>query len=74
MFFIKQRKIPVTYGPIRLACRGECNRTDMNGIANLEAAYQLGWCDIGKVSRPFTLPPTIWWTHLGLCPDCQERW
>lgn len=71
--FLK-RKVAVAYGPIDLACRGQCHRTDMCGIANLESARQLGWCDIAKISPTLTPCPTRWWTHLGICPQCQERW
>ena len=74
IMFLKRKQAVVTYGAIRLACRGECHRVDMDGIESPEIATRLGWCDITKVAPTLTPFPHRWWTHLGICPQCQERW
>lgn len=69
---------------IRLAC-AYCSRDDCDGITNLKAA--VGWTDIGRVQSyrqacktyddPSKAPAGYsifdWWTHLGVCPDCQHH-
>ena len=62
---------------IRLACL-YCDRNDHDGIDRLPN----DWIDIGKVQsyeeacRPVkfedqTRSVLDWYTHLGVCPDCQ---
>lgn len=63
----------VAYGPIRLACRGECLRTDMDGIDNLKGPRRQGWTRIVKVEGTLMPLPHRWWTHLGTCPQCKDR-
>ena len=53
---------------IRLACT-ECDRDDFDGVSIAEAT-RLGWTDIDDVVPTET---SAWWTHLGLCPDCDAR-
>lgn len=74
--------------PIRLAC-AYCDRTDMDGItdAQLEECTAAGWTDITPFQTyeqsmithpnpddaPTGFDTTAWYTHLGVCPDCQEE-
>lgn len=64
----------------RLACF-HCDREDFDGVSNLPK----DWEDIGRVQTyhqaiktyvdPSKTSPEFsvldWFTHLGICPDCQ---
>ena len=52
--------------PIRLACI-ECDRVDFDGIATLPS----DWDCIGEAEVSET--DSSWWTHLGICPDCNTE-
>ena len=64
-------------GPIRLACQF-CDRDDCNGIG----AMPDGWTEIAFVqslarsrqaveASELHRSPMEWFTHLGVCPECQ---
>jgi hypothetical protein len=73
---------------IRLACSA-CNRDDKDLITleHLEQCKTEGWTDINEIQsfeescriydNPTDAPKgydvTAWYTHLGVCPDCQEE-
>ena len=67
-------------GRIRLACLN-CDRQDCDGVAELPP----GWQDMGGVQSyeesireidPNDRDGSVfaWYTHLGLCPDCQRQY
>jgi hypothetical protein len=76
----------MTAANIRLAC-SECDRDDKDGITaeQLAQCEVQGWTNIIVVQSfedacrtyddPAAAPKghdsTAWYTHLGLCPDCQ---
>jgi hypothetical protein len=78
----------MTMTTIRLAC-SECDRQDFDGISleQLQQAKADGWSDISEMQsyeescrtyeNPADAPPgfdvTAWWTHLGVCPECNEE-
>jgi hypothetical protein len=73
---------------IRLACH-DCDRLDKDNITpeQLEQCKAEGWTDIIEFQtfeescRTYENPAdasegydvTAWYTHLGVCPDCQEE-
>lgn len=63
----------ISYGAIRLHCRGGCGVRDMDGIDNLEAPKSLGWTRIVCVEGTLSPLPTRWWTHIGTCPHCLNK-
>ena len=48
---------------MRLACI-TCDRTDADGVDTPPT----GWIDVAQLWGPTT--ESIWWTHLGTCPEC----
>jgi hypothetical protein len=78
----------MTIATIRLACL-DCDRQDKDKITaeQLEQCKAEGWTDIAKTQsyeqscrtydNPADAPEgydvTAWYTHLGVCPDCQEE-
>lgn len=54
---------------VRLACLF-CDREDCDGVAPTLIPVLLagGWSGIEKV---YDLGGSDWWTHLGVCPDCN---
>ncbi len=63
-------------GTIRLACL-LCDTEDCDGIDELPS----NWRDVDEVQSydeaiaevDFEREcAAVWWTHLGVCPDCQE--
>jgi len=64
---IARHKEPPKRGPIRLACKC-CERDDYDGVYE----YPDGWEDCGEeVSLSPDDDTSVWWTHTGLCPECQ---
>ena len=77
----------MTTATIRLACQ-DCDRQDKDNITaeQLEQCKAEGWTDIAEMQsyeqscrtydNPADAPEgydvTAWYTHLGVCPDCQE--
>jgi hypothetical protein len=73
---------------VRLAC-DSCDRDDKDMITpeQLEQCKAEAWTDIDEVrsfeeaSRTYDSPAdateghdaTAWYTHLGICPECQEE-
>jgi hypothetical protein len=73
---------------IRLACE-ECDRDDKDFITpqELEQCKAEGWTDINEVrsfeeatrtdDQPANQPEgcgiLAWYTHLGICPECQAE-
>ena len=64
---------------IRLACLG-CDGDDCDGISEkeLERCIAEGWTDITeeqthRQSRKQNVDLTVWWTCIGVCPDCQAE-
>lgn len=69
-------------GRIRLACVS-CNRTDCDMITRIPK----GWIEVERVQsfrqscqtyddlekQPPGFSVLQWWTHLGICPDCQAH-
>ena len=66
-------------GPIRLGCHS-CDREDFDGISELPP----DWLDISVVQTleqsrqevdwsDRSRSPLEWYTHLGICPDCQAE-
>jgi hypothetical protein len=65
--------------PIRLGCHS-CDREDFDGISELppdwldisvvqtleESRQEVDWSDRSR-------SPLEWYTHLGICPDCQAE-
>ena len=49
---------------IRLACE-KCDRDDFDGVDELPT----DWEDICEAL--ITGNGSEWWTHIGLCPECQ---
>ena len=63
-------------GTIRLACLF-CDRDEMDGVDEVPA----DWMDVDQVqsyesamaeAEPDDADASVWWTHVGVCPDCQE--
>lgn len=63
-------------GTIRLACL-LCDADDCDGIDAVPA----DWQDVDEVQSYEEAtseasmddePSSVWWTHLGVCPDCQQ--
>ena len=48
----------------RLACE-KCDRDDFDGVETLPT----DWEDIAEATT--TGNDSQWWTHIGMCPDCQ---
>jgi len=61
-------------GNIRLACR-ICCRDDVDHINADQLAILRGWSDICYDDTGETPPEEygVWWTHIGLCPDCPPE-
>jgi hypothetical protein len=73
---------------IRLGCV-HCDRLDKDGISaeQLQQAEAEGWTDITEEQSdeescrtyenpedaPKGFDSTAWYTHLGVCPDCQDE-
>ncbi len=49
----------------RLTCE-KCDRDDFDGVE----ALPTDWEDIAEAAS--TGNGSEWWTHIGLCPDCQQ--
>ena len=74
-------------GNVRLAC-SECDRCDKDNVTleHFGQCEAEGWTDITEFQsfeaacrtfdNPADAPPghdvTAWYTHIGLCPDCQN--
>lgn len=60
---------------IRLACL-LCDRDDYDGIERVPS----DWLDVDEVQSyeaamdeaDLTYPTFGWWTHVGVCPECQQ--
>jgi hypothetical protein len=78
----------MTTATIRLAC-SDCDRADKDNITpdQLEQCKAEGWTHISQeqtfeqscrvYDNPDDAPAgydvTAWYTHLGVCPDCQPQ-
>jgi hypothetical protein len=63
---------------VRLACT-DCERQDHDGITQEQLlAVKRRWSSVRRVMKghdagPFQEDPALnWYTHLGLCPNCQD--
>jgi hypothetical protein len=78
----------MTNANIRLACQ-DCDRQDKDNITaeQLEQCKAEGWTDINEVQtfeestrsydnhadQPEGFDILAWYTHLGICPECQAE-
>lgn len=62
-------------GKIRLACMF-CDRDDFDGVDNIPTNWfsvdESQTCDALLQEAGIVEATSSWYTHLGVCPDCQQ--